>query len=66
MNGDSNEVNEREGPAVESVLAEIPGFVPFNRSVDESLVDAMLEMKISDRLRTLSRYVDAVAGFRTV
>lgn len=66
MNGDSKEMSAGEGPAVEPVPAEIPGFVAFNGSVDESLVDAMLEMKISDRLRTLSRYVDAVAGFRTV
>jgi len=66
VNGDSKEVRERQGPAVEPVRAEIPGFVPFNGSVDESLVDAMLEMKISDRLRTLSRYVDAVTEFRTV
>lgn len=66
MGGDSKEASEREGPAVEPVRAEIPGFVAFNGAVDESLVDAMLEMKISDRLRTLSRYVDAVARFRTV
>lgn len=67
MSGRSKEiVTDREGSAVDPVLTEIPGFVPFNSSVDESLVDAMLQMKISDRLRTLCRYVDAVAGFRSV
>lgn len=66
MNGDSTEWSDRESAAVEPVLADIPGFVAFDGSVDESLVDALLEMKISDRLRTLSRYVNAVAGFRTV
>ncbi len=66
MNGGSKEVSEPDAPAVGPALAEIPGFVAFNGSIDESLVDTMLEMKISDRLRTLSRYVDAVAGFRTV
>lgn len=66
MNGDAKELGEREDPAVEPVPAAIPGFVVFDGSVDESLVDAMLEMKISDRLRTLSRYADAVARFRPV
>jgi len=66
VHGDSTERSEREGAAVEPVLADIPGFVAFDGSVDESLVDAMLAMKISDRLRTLTRYVNAVAGFRTV
>lgn len=66
MNGDSQAVNEHDNPADEPVGAGIPGFVAFNGAVDETLIDAMLAMKISDRLRTLSRYVDAVAGFRTV
>lgn len=66
MDGNSKEVSERKGLAAEPVPAEVPGFVAFDGSVDESLVDAMLAMKISDRLRTLSRYVDAIAGFRTV
>lgn len=64
MSGSSQDVSERD--EVEAVPAGIPGFVAFNGSVDESLVDAMLEMKLSDRLRTLSRYANAVAGFRTV
>jgi len=66
VNGDSQEVSERDEAAVEPVPVEMPGFVAFDGSVDESLVDAMLEMKISDRLRTLSRYANAVAGLRTV
>ena len=62
--GDATDQATREGPAGEPTRAEIPGFVTFDAAVDESLIDAMLEMKISDRLRTLSRYVDAVARFR--
>ena len=39
---------------------------PFDDGVDETLVDLMLEQSISDRLRSLSAYVNALARFRPV
>ena len=66
MTGDAKEPGERQGLTVEPEPAGLPGFAVFDGSGDESLVDAMLELKISDRLRTLSRYADAVARFRQV
>lgn len=34
--------------------------------IDETLIDLMLEQSISDRLRTVCRYVNALARFRPV
>lgn len=34
--------------------------------VDETLIEMMLELKLSDRLRTVSRYANALARFRPV
>ena len=33
---------------------------------DETLVDLMLQLSISDRLRTLCQYVNAIQGFRAI
>lgn len=43
-----------------------PGLLPFVDDVDVSLVEAMLQLKLSDRLRTLSHYANAIARFRAV
>ena len=50
------QVETRDGPSVEAGSGE----------VDETLVDLMLELTISDRLRALCRYVDALRRFRSV
>lgn len=34
--------------------------------VDDTLIDLMLELSISDRLRSLCRYANALARFRRV
>lgn len=39
---------------------------PDDREVDETLIDLMLEQSISDRLRTVCRYANALARFRPV
>jgi hypothetical protein len=41
---------------------EIP-LMPFGDEPDVTLVEEMLSLKISDRLRTLSRYVNALGRF---
>jgi hypothetical protein len=38
----------------------------WNDEPDETLIDLFLELSISDRLRSLCRYVNAVQAFRTV
>ena len=40
--------------------------MPFGDEVDATLIDEMLSLKISDRLRTLTRYVNALGRFRRV
>ena len=42
------------------------GLQPFTADVDETLVDLMLEQTISDRLRSLCHYVNALARFGPV
>lgn len=37
-----------------------------NDAPDETLVDLMLQLSISDRLRSLCRYVNAIQGFRAI
>jgi hypothetical protein len=39
---------------------------PFDDQPDETLVDLLLEQSVSDRLRSLCDYVNAIARFRTV
>lgn len=43
-----------------------PGLLPFGDDVDDTLIETMLQLKLSDRLRTLCRYADAIARFRAV
>jgi hypothetical protein len=37
-----------------------------NDAPDETLVDLMLQLSISDRLRSLCQYVNAIQGFRAI
>jgi hypothetical protein len=39
---------------------------PFDEKPDETLVDLMLEMKVSDRLRSLCCYVRVLRRFHSV
>jgi hypothetical protein len=39
---------------------------PFDDELDVTLIDEMLSLKISDRLRVLTRYVNALGRFRRV
>jgi hypothetical protein len=39
---------------------------PYGDEIDESLIERMLDQTISDRLRSLSNYVSALARFRRV
>ena len=50
----------------ERVPIPTPGLQPFDDAPDETLVDLLLEQSISDRLRSLCRYVNALARFRPV
>jgi hypothetical protein len=43
-----------------------PGVRAFDDAPDETLADLLLEQGISDRLRSLSNYVNALARFRPV
>jgi hypothetical protein len=43
-----------------------PPIAPFSDEPDATLVEEMLSLKISDRLRTLSRYADVPGRFRPV
>ncbi len=47
-------------------LTEEAAVTPFDEEADSTLIDEMLSMKISDRLRMLSRYVNAVQRFRRI
>ena len=50
----------------QTVSSEAPMLLhPFDEKPDETLVDLMLEMKISDRLRSLCCYVRALQRLHT-
>jgi hypothetical protein len=58
MDGDqpgSNDETEHQVP-----------LMPFGDELDVTLVEEMLTLKISDRLRTLSRYVNGLRRFHPV
>ena len=56
----------RDGERPESkVKAELDvSLTPFDDELDVTLIDEMLSLKISDRLRTFTRYVNALGRFR--
>jgi len=43
-----------------------PAVAPFDDEPDMTLVDELLRMTMSDRLRTLTRYANALRRFRRV
>ncbi|MDX2165519.1 MAG: hypothetical protein SF182_00580 [Deltaproteobacteria bacterium] len=52
----------------ESIDSHAAPSAPLDRDaeIDDSLIDMMLELTISDRLRSLSNYVTGLARFRRV
>jgi hypothetical protein len=57
---ESDPRQNEDGCAVTAVVR------PFDDEPDETLVDLLLEQSVSDRLRSLCDYVNAIARFRTV
>ena len=57
-----------DGEGRESKVDSLPdvALAPFGEEVDFTLIEEMLSLKISDRLRTLTRYVNALGRFRPV
>ena len=60
MDGNGTKTESELDPDLDVSIA------PFGEEVDVTLVEEMLSLKISDRLRTLTRYVNALGRFRPV
>ncbi len=57
---------DRQGVEAKGEAELLAVVAPFDDEPDITLIDEMLSLKISDRLRTLSRNVNALRRFRAL